>query len=69
MKYKLVCGEMGDLVKIGDSFKTFRGEWVKLEGYTVPHKPSSSGRVSISDLTGNVWSVYPTVIGCRFVAI
>ncbi|MDR3502928.1 MAG: hypothetical protein P4L79_10120 [Legionella sp.] len=46
---RLVYKDTGVEVKIGDKVKDFRGEPLIVTGWRKPHKPSSSGFVSVVD--------------------
>ena len=48
-------------VTLPATLKTFRGDSVRVIGFTAPHKPSSTGRVHTSD----GMSYYPSVVVCR----
>lgn len=52
---KLIHRTSGAIVQIGDRVKTFRGEAATVTGWREPHKPASSGYVSIAidGLTGS----------------
>jgi len=44
---KLVYIKTGNEVKVGDIVETGKGEEVVVEYFAEPHKPSSSGKVSV----------------------
>lgn len=55
-------------IKVGDIVKTFRGKSVTVEGMREPHKPSSTGRVTVRTLDGKqVREYFPGVIGAVWV--
>jgi hypothetical protein len=58
---QLINEETGQAVKLPTTLKDFRGDSVRVIGFTSPHKPSSTGRVH----TGDGMSYYPSVVGCR----
>lgn len=66
---KLVDELSGVELKIGDKVKTFRNEIGTIKGMSPPHKPSSSGRVSVQ-LEGNELTTefFPSVIFAKFQA-
>lgn len=59
---KLIYTETGELVKVGDTAKTFRGRSVEVKSFDKPHKPSSSGHVETS-----AGRFYVGVIGAAWV--
>jgi hypothetical protein len=69
----LVDAASGKHILVGDTLTTFRGEKVKIESMRPPHKPSSSGHVTILHLSddpkviGAMIEVYPGVINAKFV--
>jgi hypothetical protein len=54
-------------LKVGDKVETFRGEKVTLIGLRPPHKPASSGHVTVK-FRSSAYDAefYPSVIGARF---
>ena len=66
MNNKLI-NEDGVEVMEGQRVLTFRGEEVEVVGWRAPHKSSSSGRVMIKNVDGNVREFFPSVIGCKIV--
>jgi hypothetical protein len=59
----------GHTIHIGDTVETFRGEEVTVIAICPPHKPGSSGHVTIRDNGGDRADreVYPSVINAHFV--
>ena len=49
---RLVYAKNGNEVKVGDEVHTFRGEPVKVTFFREPHKPGSTGKVSVAKSTG-----------------
>lgn len=64
---KLVHKENGNLVQIGDLVCSHRGEQASVTGWTVPHKPSSSGFVSLAHGGVDMGRFYPSVAGLQFI--
>ena len=65
---KLIHSATQKEMRFGDLVETFRGERGVLQGFTPPHKPSSTGKVYVlvdGSNFQNQW--YPSVIGCEFV--
>jgi hypothetical protein len=56
----------GREMKIGDKVKTFRGELVEITGLRPPHKPSSSGHVSVKSCDGWEQEFYPGVLNAHY---
>ena len=56
-----LINKTGQAVTLPATLKDFRGDSVRVIGFTAPHKPSSTGRVHTSD----GMSYYPSVVGCR----
>jgi len=55
-------------VKVGDVVATFRGEVVIVKALRPPHKPDSSGHVSIQGPDDNYCQeVYAGVIGAKYI--
>lgn len=69
MAWKLISNDTGAEIKVGDSATTFRGDACVVKGLRPPHKPSSSGHVSVevAGQRGYVPEYYPSVIGCHYV--
>jgi len=57
----------GKILKVGDKVKTFRGETFTITGMRPPHKPNSSGHVSVKR-HGSKWECeyYPGVIDAKY---
>lgn len=74
MAWVLVNETSGETVESGVTLKTFRGEEVVLISGMPPHKPSSTGRVSVrsKSQTGSQASrytsmeLYPGVVGLKW---
>ena len=55
-------------VKRGNTFRTFRGERMRVTGWEAPHKPSSTGRIYVEGyFTGHSHSFFPSVCGLEFI--
>jgi hypothetical protein len=67
MKLVYRLGSPTHEVKIGDRVTTFRGEHGTLIGIEKPHKPSSTGRVTVRMDSGYESSFYPSVIGAEWI--
>lgn len=77
MAWRLVNETTGEPVEHGSEVKTFRGETMVLTGGTPPHKPSSTGRVSVrpksppdsseSNFQDSSLEFYPNVVGLKWV--
>jgi hypothetical protein len=57
----------GDLVKLGDKILTTDGEPVKVDYFRPPHKPSSSGKVSVENAAGNKHEYFVNVIDAEWI--
>jgi hypothetical protein len=67
-KMKLVYTETGTEVKVGDIADTGRGELVEVVYFRQPHKPSSSGKVSVKTVNTDRPSEYFVgVIGAEWI--
>lgn len=66
--WTLTYEETGQPVAMGEIGETFRGEAVTIIGGTPPHKPSSTGRVTIKSIEGG-WEqeYFPSVVGCKWI--
>lgn len=66
---KLVYTDTGKEVKVGDIVKTFRGEECKVKYFRPPHKPSSSGKITVQfgDNDLNCREFYVSVIGAEWI--
>lgn len=66
---KLVYEASGTEVKIGDEAILSRGERVVVTEITKPHKPESTGRVTVKGRRSNDFpqSYFPSVIGAKWV--
>ena len=53
-------------LQLGQMVKTFRGDMARLIGFTIPTRPSSTGRVVLYR-DGRETSYYPGVIGAKWV--
>lgn len=58
----LIFDQTGEEVKIGAIVSTFRGEIVTVKRITKPHKPGSTGRVSLLFEGGFQSDYFPSVI-------
>ena len=64
---KLVCKYTGEEVGSGSTVRHFRGGLYKLISVTVPHKPSSTGRVYAESLDGHGRiEVFPSVFDLKW---
>jgi len=65
---RLVYEDSGTEVQVGDKRETGRGEVVEVTYFREPHKPSSSGKVSVVEegLTGSR-EYYVGVIGAKWI--
>lgn len=56
----------GEAVQVGQVLTCFRGETYTITGGNPPHKPSSQGKVWVTD---GDWSreLYPSVFECKWV--
>lgn len=50
----------------GEQVQTFDGEEYTLTGWCEPHKPSSTGRVYLTDADGGEHEFFPGVINAHF---
>jgi hypothetical protein len=58
----------GQTVKVGDKVKTSRGENVTVEHFTFPHKPSSSGKVTVKgEFDTHASEFFVSVIGAEWI--
>lgn len=64
---RLVNEETNEEIKAGQTVKTFRGEEVIILRFSDPHKPSSSGRVTVMDKGGLIRDFFPSVVGAKIV--
>jgi len=62
IEFKLVTQDTGEEVDLPLTRKDFRGEDFTITGATPPHKPSSTGRIYLSDGS----SFYPSVCGLEW---
>ncbi len=68
--WKLIDCKTKAEVKNGDTVVTFRGDEGVLEGWSAPHKPSSTGRIHVrfkSDGQSYTQEFYPTVCNLKIV--
>jgi len=65
---RLVYKETGIEVQLGDIVETSKGNKVRVEFFREPHKPSSSGKVSVKFIDQD-WSqeFYVQVIGAEWI--
>lgn len=63
---RLIYKETGEEVKVGDTVRTGRGEEVRVTHFAPPHKPSSSGKVSVAADQYNA-EYYVGVIGAEWI--
>lgn len=64
--FKLVNEKTNREIKMGSIVKDFRGDKLKVIGFTPPHKPSSTGRVRVSE-NGYETEYFPGVINAKIV--
>ena len=64
---RLIYSDTGTEVRIGDAAETFRGEPVTVTYFAEPHKPSSSGKVSVEEASGFRSEFYAGVIGAEWI--
>lgn len=70
MSYRLICERTGEEIKVGDEVDTFRGDQVRVVGIRPPHRPGSSGRVIVDELSANGsrgQEYFPSVIDAKIV--
>ena len=65
---KLINKTTGKELQIGDEVETFRGEPVRVTYFRPPHKPGSSGKVSV-EFIGKTWTqeLFVSVINCEWI--
>jgi hypothetical protein len=61
-----LIGSFGKELKPGDKVVTFRGDEMTFKSGREPHKPSSTGRVYLTDSEGHEHEFFPGVIGASF---
>ena len=66
--WKLVDARNGKEILVGTLRPTSRNEVVKVVGLHPPHKPGSTGKVSVELRSGSGMLYYPVVIGAKFVS-
>jgi hypothetical protein len=65
--YKLVHESTGKDVYLSELVVDFRGDKSIVKGGSAPHKPSSTGRVWVSDITNRYHSDYfPSIFGLKW---
>ena len=64
---RLINEETKEEIKVGTTVKTFRDEEVMLLRFTPPHKPSSTGRVTVTEKGGFIRDFFPSVINAKIV--
>lgn len=66
---KLVYRDSKMPVYVGDRVVLSRGEEVEVMRITEPHKPSSTGRVTVKSMGDDDWTMdyYPSVIGAEWI--
>jgi len=65
---KLIYTKTGLPVQVGDIADTGRGEMVEVDYFRPPHKPSSSGKVSVTTVNTDQRSEYYVgVIGAEWI--
>ena len=66
---ELVYEKTGDPVKVGDLVTLRSGEELKVVYFREPHKPSSSGKVSVENQSDGGYSMeyYVSVIGAHWI--
>lgn len=57
----------GDPVRPGDLVMLSSGEHCMVEAITLPHKPSSTGRVTVSWDDGGISTFFPSVLNAKWV--
>lgn len=57
----------GDRVRPGDQIMLNSGERAIVEMLHIPHKPSSTGRITVAWDSGDTSSFYPSVIGAKWI--
>lgn len=65
--WNLICDD--HLICVGDKVKTFKGEDCEVVDLHPPHKPSSSGKVTLLFDNGEKSTYYVGVINAKFVSI
>lgn len=65
MAARLINEETGEAINIGDKVTTSRGELFTLKSFTVPHKISSSGRVTITRPCTHTEDDHERIYWCR----
>ena len=64
---KLVYKSNGQEVKVGDTIKTNSGESVIVKYFAKPHKPASSGKITVQHTDGGQREYYVGVIGAEWI--
>lgn len=65
---RLIHENTGAEVRIGDVCETSDGEQVQVSYFRPPHKPSSSGKISVRFVgTDKTAEYYVGVIGCKWI--
>jgi len=64
---QLVYTETQTPVQVGDITSTFRGEDVTVTYFRPPHKPASSGKISVKDENDRTAEYYVGVIGAEWI--
>tara|TARA_R110001632_G_scaffold215603_1_gene342811 strand:- start:353 stop:580 length:228 start_codon:yes stop_codon:yes gene_type:complete len=68
--YKLVYQNTGKNVYQSALVESFRGESFIVKGGNPPHKPSSSGRIWVTDITNkHNREFFPSVCGLKWVEV
>mgnify|MGYP000857516795 CR=1 FL=1 len=57
----------GDEVRPGDLVMLSSGEHCRVEAITLPHKPESTGRVTVSWDDGDISSFFPSVLDAKWI--
>ena len=57
----------GDPVRPGDLVMLSSGEHCMVESITLPHKPSSTGRVTVSWGDGGTSTFFPSVLNAKWI--
>lgn len=66
MKSKLINKD-GLEVMVGHRILTFKGELVEIEGWSISHNVSDTGRVKVRFADGEKREFFPELIGCKII--
>lgn len=64
---KLIHKSTGLEVREGDTVHDFRGEVGTVIGWTKPHSPASTGRITVGHHSGGEHHCYPEVYSCEWI--